>query len=366
MKLTNNVWFTLVLVLCAYIVWQDYLTGVQYAPRPVTARGDLAMDEKTTIELFENAAPSVVYITSTSLAVKRDFFSFNVYKIPKKGTGSGFVWDKHGHIITNYHVIQGAQGAEVTLNDKSTWKAQLIGVTPEKDLAVLRIKAPKNRLYPLNLGTSHDLKVGQKVFAIGNPFGLDHTLTTGVISGLGREIQSVDRQPIQDVIQTDAAINPGNSGGPLLDSAGRLIGINTAIFSPSGAYAGVGFAVPVNTVNRYIPQLISYGKVLRPGFGVRIAQDYLTRRLGLKGVLVMDVLPGSAAQAAGMRSTYRDNLGEIILGDLIIAVEEVPIGNREDLYKALDKYDVGNKVRVTVQRYDGSTTKLPIVLQNIK
>jgi S1-C subfamily serine protease len=226
-------------------------------PRAVTPRGDLAEDEKTTIAIFRQASPSVVHITT--LALRQDAFSLDLFQIPR-GTGSGFVWDQDGHVVTNYHVIQGADAARVTLADQSSWTARLVGAYPDKDLAVLMIDAPKNRLRPIPVGTSHDLQVGQKVFAIGNPFGLDQSLTTGVISALGREIESVTRQTIKDMIQTDAAINPGNSGGPLLDSAGRLIGVNTAIFSPSGAYAGIGFAIPVDEVNRVVPKLIRHGK----------------------------------------------------------------------------------------------------------
>ena len=226
-------------------------------PRPVVARGDLAEDEKSTIALFKQSSPSVVHITT--MTVRQNRFTRDIQQIPQ-GTGSGFIWDKDGHIVTNYHVIQGADAARVTLADQSTYQARLVGAYPDKDLAVLIIDAKKDRLPPIPLGTSRDLEVGQKVFAIGNPFGLDHSLTTGVISAVGREIESVTHQPIKNVIQTDAAINPGNSGGPLLDSAGRLIGVNTAIYSPSGAYAGIGFAIPVDEVNSVVPRLIREGR----------------------------------------------------------------------------------------------------------
>ncbi len=252
-----------------------------YEPRPVTARGDLAEDEKSTISLFRNVSPAVVYITTAS--VRRDRFSFNLMEIPR-GTGSGFIYDKQGHVVTNYHVIQNADTANVTLADQSTWPAQLVGVEPDQDLAVLKVDIPSARLQPILIGTSDDLQVGQKVFAIGNPFGFDQTLTTGVISGLGREVTSVTERKITGVVQTDAAINPGNSGGPLLDSAARLVGVNTAIYSPSGAYAGIGFAVPVDTVNRIVPQLIQHGRVARPVLGI-IPDDRVTRRLGIDGVL---------------------------------------------------------------------------------
>jgi S1-C subfamily serine protease len=260
------------------------LNDTRAVSRTIASRGELGAEEKATIGLFRQASPSVVNITT--IAVQRDFFTLNLYQIPE-GTGSGFVWDTTGNVITNFHVIHNADAAQVTLADQSAWKARIVGVAPDKDIAVLRIDAPANRLRPIPIGTSKELQVGQKVFAIGNPFGLDQTLTTGVISALGREIESVTRRPIQGVIQSDAAINPGNSGGPLLDSAGRLIGVNTAIYSPSGASAGIGFAIPVDTVNRIVPELIRYGKLTRPGIGVQIAEDQIAQQLGIKGVLVV-------------------------------------------------------------------------------
>ena len=208
----------------------------------------------------------------------------DVTEIPQ-GTGSGFVWDQDGHIVTNFHVVQEGDRANVTLNDGSTYPATIVGTTPDKDIAVLKIDAPPQKLLPLPIGQSSNLKVGQKVLAIGNPFGLDQTLTTGVISGLGREIKSVSGRPIHDVIQTDASINPGNSGGPLLDSSGRLIGINTAIYSPSGANAGIGFAVPVDTVNQIVPQLMKFGKITRPGLGISILADQIAQQNRIDGVV---------------------------------------------------------------------------------
>lgn len=231
--------------------------------------------EAATIDLFEKAVPSVCFITT--LNVRQDYWSRNVEEIPS-GTGSGFIWDKEGHIITNFHVIQGGDRATVTLSDRKTYDAEIVGVAPDKDLAVLKIKASEAVLKPLPVGTSHDLKVGQYAFAIGNPFGLDQTLTTGVISALGREIKSVNGRAIRDVIQTDAAINPGNSGGPLLDSSGRLIGVNTQIYSPSGASAGIGFSIPVDEVNWVVPDLIKYGEVRRPVLGVSLLLRVLCQR----------------------------------------------------------------------------------------
>jgi S1-C subfamily serine protease len=328
----------------------------------VTPRGDLAADEHATIELFRRASPSVVYITS--LAIKRDIFSLNLFEIPQ-GAGSGFVWDQDGHIITNFHVIQEASGARVTLADHSVWDAQLVGTAPDQDLAVLYINAPQSQLQPIANGTSNDLQVGQKVFAIGNPFGLDQTLTTGIISALGREINAVTGRTISGVIQTDAAINPGNSGGPLLDSAGRLIGVNTAIYSPSGASTGIGFAVPVDTVNRVVPQLIRHGRVIRPGLGVRIADDATARRLGLQGVLIIQTEKGSAAEIAGLRGTRRDGDGRLILGDVIVSINADPITASGDLLNVLEKYAVGTTVTVTVLR-EGTRVAVPATLQALR
>lgn len=331
------------------------------APRTVTPRGDLAASEKSTIEIFEAASPSVVHITS--LAVRRDL-NFNVQRIPE-GTGTGFLWDDQGHVVTNYHVIRGGNAARVTLSDNSSWEARLIGDEPDKDIAVLKIDAPPGKLRPIPLGTSADLKVGQTVFAIGNPFGLDQTLTTGVISGLGREIQSTSNHTIEGVIQTDAAINPGNSGGPLLDSAGRLIGVNTAIYSPSGSYAGIGFAVPADIVNDVVPQLVQYGKIERPGLGVSLASDDVARRLGIgTGAIVAKVIDGSAAMEAGLRSAYEDRLGNLHL-DVITSLAGETITGAEDVGKVLQKRKVGETVPVIVRR-DGEEVTLSITLQPLQ
>jgi S1-C subfamily serine protease len=316
-------------------------------PRAVTARGDLAEDEKSMIALFKTVSPSVVYITTT--AVRQGLFSFRALEVPQ-GAGSGFIWNDRGYIVTNYHVIAEAQDARVTLADRSTWSAQLVGAEPDKDLAVLKIDAPQHLLPPIPVGTSSDLQVGQKVFAIGNPFGFDQTLTSGVISGLGREIEAAPHRLIQGVIQTDAAINPGNSGGPLLDSAGRIIGINTAIFSPSGAYAGVGFAVPVDIVNRIVPQIIRGEKPKKPGLGIQIAEDYLTRRFGLEGVLILDVVPGGSADKAGLQPTRQDAFGNLLLGDLIVAADGKPVRNVNDLFRVLDSHEIGDTLTLTIVR----------------
>ena len=328
------------------IVFAQWASPPQPSPRPIAARGTLADDEISTIELFQQTSPSVVYITTSSL--RRDHFHLDLFKIPQ-GTGSGFVWNHQGYIVTNYHVIRDADQIDVSLSDQSQWPAKLVGVAQDKDLAVLKIEAPPSRLKPILLGTSGDLKVGQKVFAIGNPFGLDHTLTTGVISGLGRQIESITRRPIWGVIQTDAAINPGNSGGPLLDSAGRLIGVNTAIYSPSGAYAGVGFAVPVDTINRFVPQLISYGKTKRAGLGATLADDSLLRQMGKSGALILEVSPKSKG-ADRLRGVSRTPQGEILLGDIIVGADGKVVKNCTDLFRILDSKSVGESIELRLER----------------
>jgi S1-C subfamily serine protease len=328
--------------------------------RPVSPRGPLLPEEQTAIAIFEEARSSVVYITT--LVYQRDFFTFNVQEIPQ-GTGSGFIWDDQGSIVTNYHVIYEAQNIQVTLSDQTKWKAEVVGAAADRDLAVLRIRAPRDKLRPIRIGSSSDLRVGQMVFAIGNPFGLDQTLTKGVISALGREIESMTRRPIKGVIQTDAAINPGNSGGPLLDSAGRCIGINTAIYSPTGASAGVGFAVPVDIINRIVPQVIRFGKDIRPGLDIELAEDYQTRQVGLRrGVLVLNVEQGSAAAAAGILPTRYDRYGNIVLGDVIVAIDGKRVNSTNEFYDILDTYQVGDTVRVTIERGDSQKT-LTVKLQ---
>ncbi|KAF8726737.1 hypothetical protein HU200_019207 [Digitaria exilis] len=320
----------------------------------------LQSDELATVRLFQENTPSVVYITN--LAVRQDAFTLDVLEVPQ-GSGSGFVWDKSGHIVTNFHVIRGASDLRVTLSDQSVYEAQVVGYDQDKDVAVLRIKAPKDKLRPIPVGVSADLLVGQKVYAIGNPFGLDHTLTTGVISGLRREISSAATgRPIQDVIQTDAAINPGNSGGPLLDSSGNLIGVNTAIYSPSGASSGVGFSIPVDTVGGIVDQLIKYGKVTRPILGIKFAPDQSVEQLGLSGVLVLDAPPNGPAGKAGLLPTKRDPYGRLILGDIITSVNGTKVTNGSDLYRILDQCKVGETVTVEVLRGDHKE-KIPVVLE---
>ncbi len=348
-------------------------------PRPVVARGALTTHETATIDLFERVSPSVVHITTTALQ-RQGYWSRSVVEVPA-GTGSGFLWDDDRHVVTNFHVVQSlvrvdqtggfapipGRRAYVTLQDARMIAAEVLGVAAHKDLAVLRLEEDPEA-EPLPIGTSADLRVGQSVFAIGNPFGLDQTLTTGVISGLGREIQALDRTPIRDVIQTDAAINPGNSGGPLLDSAGRLIGVNTAIVSPSGAYAGIGFAVPVDAVNRIVPELIRYGHAIRAGFGISTIslewEQRLANRYGIRGALVGDVFPDSAAAGAGFRPWRVEN-DRILPGDVIVGVGQDPIRGQADLIQVLKKYDVGDEVRVVLQGPE-EQREVGVVLQAIE
>ncbi len=325
--------------------------GPAAEPRAVVARGDLAEDERATIALFKNASPSVVYITTLS---RRAVNFFEMTEVPQ-GTGSGFLWDRQGHVVTNSHVLVG-DSFVVTLSDQSNWKATVVGVELDRDLAVLRISAPPEKLPPILVGTSKGLQVGQKVFAIGNPFGLDETLTTGVVSALGRTIQSLSGRKIQNVIQTDAAINPGNSGGPLLDSAGRLIGVNTQIASPTGASAGIGFAVPVDTVNEVVPELIAHGRIVRPRLGVVPATENITRQLGVSGVLVLAVQDGSGAAKAGLRGTERDRDGSLVLGDIIVGVAGKDVTSYDDLVTALEKQSIGDTVPVKILRNDRTVT----------
>jgi len=329
--------------------------------RAVLSRGDLARDEKTATKIFKNISHSVVYISS--IEVHRDFFSLNIYEIPK-GTGSGFVWDKNGRIVTNFHVIEDASRVEVILADNTKWKASLVGVSQDKDLAVLKISAPAEKLHPIPLGDSRNLLVGQRVFAIGNPFGLDQTMTSGIVSALGREIQSVTGRTIQGVIQTDAAINPGNSGGPLLDSAGRLIGVNTAIYSPSGVSAGIGFAVPVEVVNRVVPELIEHGKVMKPGIGIAVAHPRLVERLNIRGVLIINVQKGTSAEAAGLRGT-RQSGADIILGDIIISINNKFISSYDDLRNEFDKYKIGDVINLEIIR-DNKKMIIPVKLEEVQ
>jgi S1-C subfamily serine protease len=335
--------------------WPHGATQAPVPPRPVTPAGNMSELEKQNIDVYEKVSPSVVHVTN--LAERSNPFTLNVQRIPR-GTGTGFVWDENGHVVTNYHVVQGANAVQVTLADNSTYDVDAADswAYPEKDIAVLTVTAPKDKLKPIPwIGTSHNLKVGQITYAIGNPFGLDQTMTTGIVSALGREIEEEeDRPPIQGAIQTSAAINPGNSGGPLLDSSGRLIGMTTAIVSPSGASAGIGFAIPVDDINQIVTQLINHaGKAAPPRFGVQIAQDQQRDRLGVDdGALILKVVPNSPAARAGLRGTTRDRRGGIQLGDVIVAVNGQPVHNGQDFLKALGQVQAGDTITVTILRDD--------------
>ncbi len=331
---------------------------------PITPEklADLLPYERDLVEVFQRSSAAVVNVSN--LAQRRtSLFSSDVQE-SAQGTGTGFVWDREGHIVTNYHVIHEADAVSVNFADHTQRRAKIVGAYPSKDLAVLKIDLPASQLTPIVCGNSRDLLVGQTVLAIGNPFGLDHTLTTGVVSALGREIKALDGRPIQDVIQTDASINPGNSGGPLLDSRGRLIGVNTAIFSPNGASAGIGFAIPVDTVKAIVTQLVEHGKVVRPGMGVRLFPDNVAERLRLKGAIIASVDPRSVADRAGLQGTERTDDGDIRLGDIIIGVDDKKVSSNDDLFKVIDRYKVGDTIELTYLR-DGKERKVKVKLQSI-
>ena len=340
----------LVVLWLAWPVLRSWRAVPEAIPRTVIARGDLADDEKNTIGVFESASPSVAYITTTQRAL--DYWTRNVMQVPR-GSGSGFVWDEAGHVVTNFHVIAGAQTALVRLSGEREFSATLVGASPEHDIAVLRITVPVDPPPALPIGSSADLRVGQKVYAIGNPFGLDRTLTTGIISALDRTIESPAGRSIERVIQTDAAINPGNSGGPLLDSAGRLIGMNTAIYSSSGSSAGIGFAVPIDTINRIVPRIVAEGKYLRPILGIsaddRIAQQLLDQ-VGLEGVPILGMAPGGPAAKAGMEAARFGRSGGVELGDVIRSVDGEKVRTLDELTDALDRREIGQTIDVVVWR----------------
>ncbi len=336
--------------------------SVSYVRAP-SERGPLLAREQTVVDLFQRVSPSVVFIT-TAVDVRRGF-GLKVHRVPQ-GHGSGFVWDHDGHIVTNYHVIAEASAATVTLADGSEWNARRVGVAPDHDLAVLKIDSPKERLTPIVVGRSEDLKVGQFAMAIGNPFGLDQSLTTGVISALDREIDATNKRTIYGVIQTDVAVNPGNSGGPLIDSAGLVVGVNTAIHSTTGASAGISFAVPVDTVRRIVPKLIRDGEAPRPGLGLKVVPPRRARALGVsEGAAVYVVNKDSAAERAGIMGLHRDRRGRVRVGDVIVAFEGKPIREIDDLNRALDGRSVGDVVELTVRR-NGRDEPITVNLQAIR
>ncbi len=319
----------------------------------------VSTSEAEAINVYKRVSPSVVAVANHGL-VRSGFFGFQLYEVPQ-GAGSGFVWDKKGHIVSNYHVVHQASTLTVTFPDGSRYSATLVGIAPDYDLAVLRINAPADKLIPVAVAESRDLQVGQQVYAIGNPFGLDTTLSAGIVSALGRTITSMTDRKIYDVIQTDAAINPGNSGGPLLKACGHLIGVNTAILSPSGAYAGIGFAVPSDTVSRVVPQLIEKGRVTRAGLGVQFLPDHVTARAAIEGVAVYAVLDRTPAARAGLEGIGINRLGDLIFGDIITAVDGTPVRTIEALQAILDPRAPGDRVSLTVARA-GKTRELAITL----
>ena len=339
-----------VIIVCLVLAAVFYLWGhntdekklIENYTRDVTPRGNLADFEQTTISIFNAAAPSVVYIF-TENAVSGFFGQREL----RQGAGSGFLWDREGHIVTNFHVIEGARRIQVRLDNGEAVDATYVGGTPDYDLAVIRLRQDITGMQPIPVGKSEDLQVGQSVLAIGNPFGLSRTLTTGVISALDRRLPTATGREVVGVIQTDAAINPGNSGGPLIDSSGRLIGVNTAIISGSGSSAGIGFAVPVDVVNQVVPQLIAKGKFPRPGIGIMVLDEEVAARLGVVGVVIDQVVPGSAAERAGLKGIdYRNR----VLGDVIVAVEDVPITKMNDFSESLRKTEIGDVIKLQIQR----------------
>jgi len=327
---------------------------------PPLSPGARTEDERNTIAVFRQVAPSTVYVTQKRVVV--DYFAGVAEEVPA-GSGSGFAWDTAGHVVTNYHVVKDAQSLSVTFQGQQTFEAKVVGVEPRKDIAVLKVDAPKGLLEPVRVGKHADLDVGQKTIAIGNPFGLDHTLTTGIVSALGRQMQGIGGVTIRDMIQTDAAINPGNSGGPLLDSQGRLIGMNTMIYSKSGSSAGIGFAVPVSTIARVVPQIIKSGKAEQLGLGISIdPMRRLERRLGLRGVAVLAVSAESPAARSGLRGVQQTAHGRE-LGDVIVAIGAAKVEDYDDLYNALDQHRPGDKVDVKVARGDQTETlKLEVIV----
>lgn len=363
----KNIFWLLVGVLLAWLLlpFAQRIPGNTPTAEPlkVTPAAAFTNQEERTISVFETASPSVVYITTSDKVL--DFWTRNVSERPS-GTGTGFVWDKQGHIVTNYHVVEGYKTAKIRLSDQRIFEADVIGASPQHDLAVLKMRASKEVPPPVQIGNSSELKVGQTVLAIGNPFGLDHTLTTGVVSALGRSIDGEgSSNSMEDLIQTDAAINPGNSGGPLMDSAGRVIGVNVAIYSPSGASAGIGFAIPVDTVNRVIPQLVQNGRYIRPVLGITMNDDVngrVVERLGVQGVLVLEVAPNSPAQKAGLKGTKVQANDELILGDIIQSIDGKPVTTTGELTAVMDKYKLNDTVKVQFLREGVTAQEVDIQL----
>ena len=345
-RLTKIVVVALLVVLAVY-VGQPYVDRLLFsasAPRAVEPRGNLSDLERSTIALFERDSPSVVQVVARAAALETS---------PSEGeggqaqSGTGFVWDAAGHIVTNNHVVEGTEAVAVRFASGRVSRATIVGTAPNYDLAVLRVSDTKSLPPPIAIGTSEDLKVGQSVFAIGNPFGLDQSLTTGIISALKRRLPTAGGREISNVIQTDAAINPGNSGGPLLDSAGRVIGVTTAIISPSGTSAGIGFAIPIDIVNRVVPEIIRKGYVPTPGIGIVAANEEAATRAGVEGVVVVRTVPGSSAERAGLRGI---DPNARTLGDVIVGVNGKPVHRLPDLTEELERIGVGKRITLAIKR----------------
>jgi 2-alkenal reductase len=352
--------FALLVVLGVYVA-QPYIDRLLYSastPRAVEPRGSLSDLERSTIALFERASPSVVQVVGRAAALAA---------APSEGegvpaqTGTGFVWDRAGHMVTNNHVVEGTDELAVRLASGQVLRAQVVGTAPNYDVAVLRVDSTRGLPAPIAIGTSDDLKVGQSVFAIGNPFGLDQSLTTGIISALRRHLPTSGGREIANVIQTDAAINPGNSGGPLLDSAGRVIGVNTAIISPSGTSAGIGFAIPIDVVNRVVPEIISKGYVPTPGIGIVAADEAAATHAGVEGVAIVRTVAGSSAERAGLRGVD-PNTGR--LGDVIVGVNGKPVHRLPDLIDEIERVGVGKRVTLQIKR-DGQDRSIDIEVMDI-
>jgi 2-alkenal reductase len=359
-RLTRFAIFALVLILGAYVA-QPYIARYMYSattPRAVEPRGSLSELERSTIELFNRDAPSVVQVVGRAAELGS---SPSEEEAVAAQTGTGFMWDAAGHIVTNNHVVEGTDVLRVRFASGQVSSAQVVGTAPNYDLAVLRVDTTHGLPPPMPIGTSDDLKVGQSVFAIGNPFGLDQSLTTGIISALKRRLPTASGREITNVIQTDAAINPGNSGGPLLDSAGRVIGVTTAIISPSGTSAGIGFAIPIDVVNRVVPEIISKGYVPTPGIGIVAASEAVATHAGVEGVVVVHTIAGSSAERAGLRGIDPDT-GR--LGDVIVGVNGKTVHRLPDLIEEVERVGVGKTVSLQVKR-DGQDRSVNVEVMDI-
>lgn len=355
-----KLWLNLLFVLSLCSCFAETLDKKKIPQRVKANMGELLEDEKRVINIYHNSVNSVVNVSNIRVS---DSFFYGKTEVPQ-GSGTGWIWDDSGHIVTNFHVVQGGDSFVVTFhNDKNQYKAKVVGVAPRKDIAVLKlIDLPKN-LTPIKVGSSKTLMVGQTVLALGNPFGLDHSISKGIISALGRKIQGVGGVKINDMIQTDAAINQGNSGGPLLNSLGQVIGMNTMIFSTTGSNSGLGFAVPVDTIKRFVPQLIEHGKIIRPGLGIGILEEQIRERyVGNKGAAISFVDPDGAAAKAGLRGMSRDNYGRIYLGDVITKIEDKEVNNLDDIYQILEKHSIGETIEIEYLR-DDKKKKTEITLQ---